>query len=182
MCTWAVNSPSLRMKRETGKSASPSAVKGQKQVTSVLIAKLFTCQSTVLDVFIHWNSIRTQCFTWLRIWYVWVMSLSIQLQSIKKPSKMWLATRTSLPTHPTPSQHRSIQSTAPSPPPHKLWTERGLRFFKYKEQKGPLLCRLPAPPVVWPAPLLTPGKPRPVLCLGWLWPERSSAQGYGYTE
>ena len=41
------------MKREIGKSASPSAVKGQKQVMSVLIAKLFTFQSTVLDVFIH---------------------------------------------------------------------------------------------------------------------------------
>ena len=118
MCPWAVNSQSLGMKREIGKSASPSAVKGQKQVMSVLIAKLFTFQSTVLDVFIHWNSIRAQCFTWLRIWYVWVMSLSIQLQSIKKPSKMWLTTRTSLPTNPTPNQHcDSFSLLLPPPPP-----------------------------------------------------------------
>lgn len=86
-CTWVVNSHNLRMEREIGKSVSPSAVKGQKQMMSVLIAKLFPSQSTVLDVSIHWNSIRTHCFTWLRIRYVWVMSLWIQLQSIKNPVK-----------------------------------------------------------------------------------------------
>lgn len=52
-CTRAVNSHNLRIEREIGKSVSPSAVKGQKQMMSVLIAKLFTSQSTVLDISIH---------------------------------------------------------------------------------------------------------------------------------
>ena len=52
-CTRAVNSHNLRIEREIGKSVSPSAVKGQKQMMSVLTAKLFTSQSTVLDISIH---------------------------------------------------------------------------------------------------------------------------------
>lgn len=152
-------------------------MEGQKQTRSMSITKLFTFHSTVRDILLHWNSIRTQRYTWLRIWYVWLMSLSIQLQSIKNPSKMWLTTRTSLPTNPTPkSALWFIQFSAP--PPNILYMERDLGFFKYKEQKS---CS-----VAWclsmggiALPLLTSGKPSPLLYLVRLWPERKSTPCHG---
>lgn len=129
---------------------------------SVLIANLFTFQSIIHSILVHCNSIRTQCFTWLWVWYVWVMSLSVQLWSIKIPSKMWLTTRTSLPTSPTPkSALWFIQLSAP--PPHILYAGRHFCIFKYKN-RSPTLLRLPAPLSF----ILTPpisGKPSPGLYL-----------------
>lgn len=126
-------------------------------MVSMLIAKLFPFHSTVHDILVHWNPIRTQCFTWLRIWSVWVTSLWIQLQSIKKPSKRWLTTGTSLPTNPTPkSALWFIRFSVP--PPNILHIERDWCFFKYKEQTshscaGSLpLCCIACPPLdTWEA-------------------------------